>query len=241
MIDDASSDVLIQLALTLGEDPSAEVFPLMERLYARRSVEPGSCRHWSPAWVGGNLPLLTKWKRPAAKPGRFLTPLASSVVHRAEPKEIARLVALIANAGSDGRPLAAADRRARCWPASPMVFPGPLSGARCARAPCWFPPNSRRSRKCRRLRRRLQAAAAQIVGRLGQLEEAARGNWPPRPRPLTGAEERLYEAGGEPPFKSARPVIRPTEEGAAQRRALSSSKLPLDFRHTIRNCWLASF
>ena len=40
MIDDPTSDVLIQLALTLGDDASAAALPLMRKLYGRRRIEP---------------------------------------------------------------------------------------------------------------------------------------------------------------------------------------------------------
>jgi mono/diheme cytochrome c family protein/glucose/arabinose dehydrogenase len=106
LIDDPDSEVLIQLALTLGEHRGPEVFPVMDRLLAKA----GDDTFIAPALatgLGGREVEFMHLLASGAEAGSSLAArssmfglLAASIVHRGDPAEVARLVAAAGNVES---------------------------------------------------------------------------------------------------------------------------------------------
>jgi len=191
LIDDPAPEVVIQLALTLGEDDDAEVFPVMDRLLSKDGSE-----SFVPAalatGLGGReaefMRLLaggTEAGTPPSERSAMYELLASSIVHRGDPAQTARLVA---SAGDDGglpewaraavvsgighflRPEYRRYRRPGMALTSKEV--APLAGSTDAG---------------------VRMAARKIVASLEKSEAELRARTVARP--LDEAERRLYEAG----------------------------------------------
>ena len=189
--DDPAPEVVVQLALTLGEGRGAEAFSAMDRLLGKADSDSFVQAALATGLGGREIEFMRLLVGDAAAgaplPARssMYAILASSIVHRADPAEVGRLVA---SAGDDGglpgwaRTAvvsglgSALDREFR----ESMRAGAALTSAEVA--PLAQSADSG-----------VRSAAVKIVSKLQEAEEEVRVR--NRARPLSEAERRLYEAG----------------------------------------------